>query len=70
MTTMTLTDGTMTVAPERPATAPDPFPPIDPADPQPDGPNPFPPREPQPEPDPLPDRPPMPEPPTDPFPRV
>ena len=57
-----------TVAPERPETVPDPFPPVDPKDPQPDRrpgepfpPEPFPP-EPFPEPDPLPDRPPMPEP--------
>jgi hypothetical protein len=62
---------TTTVAPERPAFEPDGFPPIEPTDPQPDGPGgPFPPHEPQPEPDPLPDRPPMPEPPTDPFPSI
>ena len=66
-----MSTGTMTVAPERPATEPDGFPRIDPADPQPDGPGgPFPPHEPQPQPDPLPDRPPMPEPPTDPFPNI
>ena len=71
MTTKTLTDGTMTVAPERPATEPDPFPPIDPTGPQPDGPGrPYPPLEPQPEPDPMPDRPPMPEPLDDPLPRI
>jgi hypothetical protein len=64
---MTITS-TMTVAPERPDTAPDGFPTIDPLDPQPDGPGkPFPLPDPEPEPDPLPDRPPMPEPLTDPL---
>ena len=62
---------TQTVAPERPDMAPDPFPRIDPPEPQPDGPgNPFPPREPFPEPDPLPDRPPMPEPDLGPIPQI
>ena len=55
---------TQTVAPERPETVPDPFPPIDP-----DRPDPFPPGEPFP-PDPLPDRPPMPEPDLGPIPQI
>jgi hypothetical protein len=65
------TTATMTVAPERSETAPDGFPPIDPPDPQPDGPGePFPPHRPQPEPDPMPDRPPMPEPDPQPVPQI
>jgi hypothetical protein len=67
--TMTMTPS-QTVAPERPETAPDGFPRIDPDGPQPDGPgDPFPP-DPFPEPDPLPDRPPMPEPDPGPIPQI